>query len=118
MWAHQSYNKFKVSLDYLRSFYSLQDNIVYTDWKQDNFFRAVAEELGPTKGIVGVEDDHLTLEKQHKLLHHLSGGPTLTDVSMATMRMRMIKSQEEIAVIKVALLAFTSLTFYLHRTCL
>lgn len=79
---------------------SPQDNIIYTDWKQDNFFRAIAEELGPTKGTVGVEDDHLTLERRGKLLQHLPGAPTLTDVSQATMRMRMIKSKEEIAVIK------------------
>ncbi|KAK8378791.1 hypothetical protein O3P69_009485 [Scylla paramamosain] len=78
---------------------SPQDNIIFTDWKRDNYFRAVAEELGTTKGKVGVEEDHLSVEGRAKLLHHLQG-TTLTDVAQAAMRMRMIKSKEEIAVIK------------------
>ncbi|XP_063845220.1 creatinase-like isoform X1 [Scylla paramamosain] len=78
---------------------SPQDNIIYTDWKKDNYFRAVTEELGTTKGKVGVEEDHLSVEGWAKLQHHLQGA-TLTDVSQAVMRMRMIKSKEEIAVLK------------------
>lgn len=73
---------------------------MFTDWARDNFFRAVAEELGVTKGAVGIEEDHLTIEKRHKLLQHLDS-PTLVDVSQPTMKMRMVKSKEEIAVIKV-----------------
>lgn len=79
---------------------SPQDNIIYTDWQRDNFFRAVAEEVGVAKGAVGVEDDHLTLERRSKLTQHLPGSPALADVSQAAMRMRMVKSKEEIAVIK------------------
>lgn len=61
----------------------------------------MAKEVGVTKGAIGVEDDHLTIERRNKLLQHLQGPPTLTDVSQVTMRMRMVKSKEEITVIKV-----------------
>lgn len=84
-----------------------QDNIIYTDWKKDNFLSAVKEELGVTKSKVGLEEDHISVELRNKLLHHLQGA-TLTDVSQAVMRMRMIKSKEEISVLKVATFTFIS----------
>ncbi|KAK3863726.1 hypothetical protein Pcinc_030525 [Petrolisthes cinctipes] len=77
---------------------SAQDNIIYTDWKRDNFFRTVVQELGMTVGAMGVEEDHLSLQAATKLRTHLTN--KLIDVSEATMKMRMVKSKEEIAVIK------------------
>ncbi|ROT75722.1 hypothetical protein C7M84_005727 [Penaeus vannamei] len=79
---------------------SPHDNIIFTDWKRDNYFRAVVEELGGTKGSIGIEYDHMTLERSHKLQTNLPHNNTLVDVSAATMRMRMKKSLEEVAVIK------------------
>ncbi|WP_299617279.1 aminopeptidase P family N-terminal domain-containing protein, partial [Pelagibius sp.] len=40
---------------------SFGDNLVYTDWQRDNFYRAARSLLGPSKRL-GVEFDHLTLE--------------------------------------------------------
>ena len=36
------------------------DNLIYTDWKRDNYISAVAELLGPAKSI-GVEMDHMNV---------------------------------------------------------
>lgn len=54
------------------------------------------------KGPVGIEHDHMNLEVCQKLEHHLPNSNKLVDVGKDTMRMRMIKSKEEIAVIKVS----------------
>ncbi|MBB3229395.1 M24 family metallopeptidase [Halomonas stenophila] len=76
----------------------LGDNIVYTDWQKDNFFKAV-KQLCEGKQRVGVEFDHLTLQNQRKLLDAL-GDVELVDTGVPTMQMRMIKSAEEIALIR------------------
>lgn len=76
----------------------LGDNIVYTDWQKDNFFKAV-KQLCEGKQRVGVEFDHLTLQNQRKLLDAL-GEVELVDIGVPTMQMRMIKSAEEIALIR------------------
>ncbi len=76
----------------------LGDNVVYTDWQKDNFFKAV-KQLCEGKRRVGVEFDHLTLQNQQKLLSAL-GEVELTDIGVPTMQMRMIKSAEEIALIR------------------
>ena len=41
-------------------------NVVYTDWQRDNYFKAVTQEI-PNKGRVGIEFDHLPLERLNKL---------------------------------------------------
>ena len=74
------------------------DNIVYTDWQRDNFYRAVRQAL-PACRRLGVEFDHLTLEKRAKL-EALYPGATLVDIAPACMQARMLKSAEEIAHIK------------------
>lgn len=76
------------------------DNIIYTDWKRDNFYRAIAKELGDARGPLGIERDHVTLEVAHKLRNDLPHGNALVDVGAHAMRMRMKKSEEEIAVTK------------------
>lgn len=77
---------------------STGENLVYTDWQKDNFFRAVQNEVGTCKRV-GVEFDHLTLQNHQKLADALPGA-AFFDVGMPTMRMRMIKSDEEIALIR------------------
>lgn len=74
------------------------DNIVYTDWQRDNYFRAV-QKLIRDGGTVGVELDHLNVQSMEKLKAALPGS-RFVDISQATMRMRMVKSQEEIRLIK------------------
>ncbi len=76
---------------------SFGDQLTYTDWQRDNYFVAVRE-LMPGARRVGVELDHLSVENHAKLGVALSGAE-LVDVAAAIMRMRMIKSAEEIALI-------------------
>lgn len=73
------------------------DNLVYTDWQQDNYIRAV-QQLIPAGGRVGVEFDHLNIENQRKLSDALAGSE-FVDIAKPTMRQRMVKSTEEIALI-------------------
>jgi len=73
-------------------------NVVYTDWQRDNYFKACAQEL-PKKGRVGIEMDNLPLERFAKLQAAM---PQIefVDISNECMRLRMIKSAEEIEFIK------------------
>lgn len=73
-------------------------NVVYTDWQRDNYFRALQQEL-PESGSIGIEYDHITMERLEKLKHALPG-VSLSDIGLPTMQMRMIKSDEEIVHIK------------------
>jgi len=74
------------------------DNITYTDWQRDNFWRAVREVAGEG-GVIGVESDHLTLLQQGKLEDFLKPVATV-DLYDSTMRQRMHKSEAEIALIR------------------
>ena len=73
-------------------------NVIYTDWRRDNFWRAVADLMGPAKSI-GIECDHLTLAGREALKAFLPDR-RVVDVAPATMRSRMVKSHEEIALIR------------------
>ena len=81
---------------------SYGENIVYTDWRRDNYLFAIQEGLRQ-RGIkarrLGVEDDNLPLENRNKIQSAFPDA-TLVDISQESMRQRMIKSAEEIAVIK------------------
>ncbi|MGB7261797.1 MAG: aminopeptidase P family protein [Albidovulum sp.] len=74
------------------------DNITYTDWQRDNYWRAILSVTGPGK-MIGYEGDHLTLLQSEKLKSFLTPAG-LVDVAPATMRQRMHKSAAEIALIK------------------
>ena len=77
------------------------ENIIYTDWKKDNFLRAIVSIIGrdkPPKNI-GIEEDHLTLEIMSKI-RSIFNFSTFVDVSKELMNLRMIKSEEEIEIIK------------------
>ena len=76
---------------------SADENVVYTDWQRDNFWRAVRNITGKAKRI-GIEGDHLTLT-QHAKLSGFLGAETI-DIAGATMTQRMVKSAEEIALIR------------------
>lgn len=77
---------------------SVGDNIIYTDWQRNNYWRAVKSAL-PSVRRLGIEGDHLTLAARDTLSDFL-GDPELVDVASDAMRQRMVKSAEEIALIR------------------
>ena len=77
---------------------SFCDNITYTDWQRDNFWRAVASVTGEAVTL-GYESDHLTLMQRDKLAHFLTP-KALVDVYSTTMQQRMHKSAAEIELIR------------------
>jgi creatinase len=80
---------------------SFCENIIYTDWKRDNFLKAIVSIIGrdePPKNI-GIENDHVTLEMKEKF-KSLFTFSKFSDVSKDLMKLRMIKSSEEIDIIK------------------
>ena len=74
------------------------ENIIFTDWERDNYFRAAKQEM-QGKSCVGVEYDHINLENLNKLQDALPDAE-IVDISKMTMRQRMIKAAEEIALIR------------------
>ncbi|WP_175444014.1 aminopeptidase P family N-terminal domain-containing protein, partial [Pseudomonas sp. NBRC 111141] len=74
------------------------DNIVYTDWQRDNYFVAIQQAL-PLASRIGVEYDHLNLQNHAKLAACYPKAELL-DIGAPCMRMRMIKSAEEQALIR------------------
>ncbi|AML53710.1 aminopeptidase P family protein [Falsihalocynthiibacter arcticus] len=71
------------------------NNVTYTDWNKDNYFNAV-DKLAGKANRVGIEFDHVNIE----LLRQLEAffpEMEFVDISKPAMRLRMIKSAEEIA---------------------
>ncbi len=77
---------------------SIMDNLVYTDWKRDNYWRAVQSLVG-TPVRLGIEADHLTLAAE-RTCREMLDVDELVDVAPDTMRLRMVKSPAEIELIK------------------
>ena len=80
---------------------SCTDNVIYTDWKRDNYLKAIVSIIGrdePPKNI-GIENDHVTLDIKEKFTS-LFNFSKFFDVSKNLMKLRMIKSKEEIEIIK------------------
>ncbi|MDQ2801482.1 MAG: M24 family metallopeptidase [Pseudomonadota bacterium] len=81
---------------------SFGDNVVYTDWRRDNYAHAVKtvlDEAGVRRGRLGLEFDQLSLDRAAELKQTL---PSLeqVDIARAAMRQRMVKSPEEIELIR------------------
>ena len=74
------------------------ENIIYTDWERDNYFKAIISLVKKVKRI-GIEKDHLTMERYQNLKDSLDD-PETVDIAPFTMQQRMIKSEEEINLIK------------------
>jgi len=74
------------------------DNIVYTDWQRNNYWRAILSVTG-TGRHVGFESDHMTLAQRDLFCDFLKPSE-VTDIAGSTMRQRMMKSDEEIALIR------------------
>ena len=74
------------------------DNITYTDWERDNYWRAIVSVTG-TGAVVGMEGDHLTLLQSQKLDAFMQPA-RVVDIAPMTMVQRMHKSQEELDLIR------------------
>jgi creatinase len=74
------------------------ENLIYTDWQRNNYWRAVKSILGNMRHI-GIEADHMTLVARDTMLS-LLGEVNITDLNAEIMKLRMVKSSEEIALIK------------------
>ncbi len=77
---------------------SFGDNLTYTDWRRDNFFRAVRQ-LTPGVRRLGIEYDHVSLDLRRKLEAALPGVEFI-DIGQPSMWMRVLKSEEEQALIR------------------
>jgi creatinase len=74
------------------------DNITYTDWARNNYWRAIRSVTGTGRAI-GYEGDHLTLV-QKALLDEFLQPSKARDIAPATMRQRMHKSLAELDLIR------------------
>ena len=77
------------------------ENIIYTDWKRDNFFKAIISfiERKELPKNIGLEYDHITLDLESKITSIFSSSEFF-DIAKDLMQLRMIKSNEEIELIK------------------
>ena len=69
------------------------DNVIYTDWKRDNFLKAIVSIIGrdePPKNI-GLEYDHISLDMREKV-GSIFIFSVFSDVAKDLMNLRMIKS--------------------------
>ena len=70
-------------------------NLTYTDWQKDNYFHAIRQIIGKARRI-GIEFDHVNIDLLN-LLKAEFPGVEFVDIAAPAMRLRMIKSAEEIA---------------------
>jgi len=74
------------------------ENLIYTDWQRNNYWRAVSSIIGQAQHA-GIEGDHMTLAAR-ELMAEFLGGVEALDLNREIMGLRMIKSAEEIELIK------------------
>jgi creatinase len=74
------------------------DALTYTDWRRDNYWRAVQSVTGRGR-VLGYEGDHLTLAQKARLDALLDPAQS-HDIAPATMAQRMRKSKAERALIR------------------
>jgi len=74
------------------------ENLIYTDWKRNNYWRAL-KTIIPNNAALGIEADHMTLASR-QLMTEMLGDLPVKDMNQKIMGLRMIKSSEEIALIK------------------
>lgn len=77
---------------------SFGENLVYTDWQRDNYLAAL-QQLAPARGRIGIEEDHLPIDRLRKLQAALPNA-AFTDIAAPAMALRMVKSPEEIELIR------------------
>ncbi|MFT5740892.1 MAG: creatinase, partial [Gammaproteobacteria bacterium] len=74
------------------------ENLIYTDWKRNNYWRAVKSIIPKVKRI-GIEGDHMTLASREMMSDFFSDVQS-KDLNQAIMTLRMVKSPAEIELIK------------------
>ncbi|MGB1236262.1 MAG: aminopeptidase P family protein, partial [Planktomarina sp.] len=74
------------------------DNITYTDWQRNNYWRAIQSVTGSGK-VIGFEGDHLSIAQMGLLKEFLSPSAT-KDIAPMTMTQRMHKSPAELDLIR------------------
>lgn len=74
------------------------DNITYTDWQRNNYWRAILSVVGAGK-VVGFEGDHISIAQKALLDEFLSPAKTV-DIAPATMTQRFHKSPAELDLIR------------------
>ena len=74
------------------------ENLIFTDWRRNNYWRAVKSVVADARRI-GIEGDHMTLAARESMAEFLSGVEAC-DLNREVMALRMIKSAEEIDLIK------------------
>ena len=74
------------------------DNITYTDWQRNNYWRAIQSVAGSGK-VIGYEGDHLSLAQKALLDEFLTPNSSM-DIAPTTMKQRMHKSDAEITLIR------------------
>jgi len=74
------------------------DNITYTDWQRNNYWRAIQSVTGSGK-VIGFEGDHISYT-QLALLDEFLAPSAKRDIAPTTMRLRMHKSAAEIELIR------------------
>ena len=70
-------------------------NLTYTDWQKDNYFHAIAQVIGAARRV-GIEFDQVSVDLLN-LLQDAFPSVVFVDIAAPAMRLRMIKSAEEIA---------------------
>ena len=74
------------------------DNITYTDWQRNNYWRAIQSVTGSGK-VIGFEGDHISVT-QLGLLDEFLSPSAKKDIAPTTMQLRMHKSAAEIELIR------------------
>ena len=74
------------------------NNLIYTDWERNNYLKAIISLVKNPKKI-GIENDHLTMERHH-IMKDTFNNSEIIDIAPETMTQRMIKSDEEIDLIR------------------
>ncbi|SMY10096.1 aminopeptidase P family protein [Flavimaricola marinus] len=74
------------------------DNITYTDWQRNNYWRAIQSVTGSGK-VIGFEGDHISYA-QLGLLDEFLAPSAKKDIAPTTMKLRMHKSAAEIELIR------------------
>ncbi|MEM8800791.1 MAG: aminopeptidase P family protein [Pseudomonadota bacterium] len=75
------------------------DNITYTDWQRNNFWRAIRSVTGSGK-VIGFEGDHMSIAQKALLDDFLAPSRTV-DIAPATMTQRLHKSPAELDLIRM-----------------
>ena len=74
------------------------DNIIYTDWQRNNYWRAILSVTGSGK-VIGFEGDHISIAQKALLDEFLAPSNTV-DIAQATMTQRFHKSLAELDMIR------------------